>query len=182
MASQGHQSKRQGGRTVRQTNLDIYGHAPLEWPRAERALEAAEGEDVTYWLATVRPDGRPHVAGVGALWLDGKLYFVSGPGTRKSRNLAERPDCSVSVRLKGLDLVLEGTAARVTDRPTLERVAARYAAQGWPASVDGDAFTAPYSAPSAGPPPWNLYVVTLRTAFGVAGEEPHGATRWDFAA
>ena len=39
-------------------------------------------------MATVRPDGRPHSAGVGAVWVDGALYFVSGPGTLKSRNLA----------------------------------------------------------------------------------------------
>ena len=45
---------------------------------------------------------------------------------------------------------------------------------------EGDAFTAPYSAPSAGPPPWHLYRFTFHTAVGVAGEEPHGATRWRF--
>jgi hypothetical protein len=50
----------------------------------------------------------------------------------------------------------------------------------WAAEVEGDAFTAPFSAPSAGPPPWNLYYFTLRTAFGVASAEPHGATRWRF--
>ena len=74
----------------------------------------------------------------------------------------------------------EGEATRVTDGPTLERLAALYRAQGWPAEVEGDAFTAPYSAPSAGPPPWHLYRFTFHTAVGVAGEEPHGATRWRF--
>jgi hypothetical protein len=38
----------------------------------------------------------------------------------------------------------------------------------------------PYSAPSAGPPPWDLYEFTPTTAFGVATAEPHGATRWHF--
>jgi hypothetical protein len=162
------------------TNLDIYGHPPLPWSRAEQALEAATGQDFTYFLATVRPDGRPHVAGVGALWVDGKFYIVSGAGTRKSRNLAERPDCVISVKLTGLDLVVEGTAAKVTDDPTLQRLAKLYDAQGWPATVKDGAFVAPYSAPSAGPPPWDLYEFTPRTAFGVAGAEPHGATRWRF--
>ena len=74
-----------------------------------------------------------------------------------------------------------GEATRVTDGPTLERLAALYRAQGWPAEVEGDAFTAPYSAPSAGPPPWHLYRFAFHTAFAVAGEEPHGATRWRFA-
>jgi hypothetical protein len=59
-------------------------------------------------------------------------------------------------------------------------VAAVYRAGGWPATVDGDAFTAAFSAPSAGPPPWYLYRLALRTAIGVAGADPHGATRWDF--
>ena len=41
--------------------------------------------------------------------------------------------------------------------------------------------TAPYSAPSAGRPPWHLYRVTVHTAFGVATAEPHGTSRWRFA-
>ncbi len=75
-------------------NLDIYGNAVIPWSRALEALEAPPtkpgepGGPKTYWLGTSRPDQRPHVAGVGALWVDGKFYFVSGPGTRKSRNLA----------------------------------------------------------------------------------------------
>lgn len=165
---------------MEQTNLDIYGHAALPWSRAEEALAAVEGQDITHFLATVRPDGRPHVAGVGALWVDGKFYFVSGAGTRKSRNLAERAECVISVKLPGLDLVVEGSASKVTDAATLQRLAERYAAQGWPASVKDGAFTAPYSAPSAGPPPWDLYAFTPETAFGVAGAEPYGATRWRF--
>jgi hypothetical protein len=117
---------------------------------------------------------------VGALWIDGKFYFTSGDGTRKSRNLAENPTCVISVALPTLDLVIEGKAATVTDEATLQHLAERYAAQGWPASVGEGAITAAYSAPSAGPPPWNLYVVTPITAFGVATAEPYGATRWRF--
>ncbi|RDI65502.1 pyridoxamine 5'-phosphate oxidase family protein [Nocardia pseudobrasiliensis] len=163
------------------TNLDIYGHDPLPWSRARDALDgfAAEpGKPV--FLSTCRPDGRPHTAGVGALWLDGGVYIVSGPSTRKSRNLAVNPACTVTFSLPGLDLVIEGDAAVVTDTPTLERIAARYRELGWPVEVDGRAFTAPYSAPSAGTPPWQLYFVTPRAAVGVASAEPHGATRWHF--
>jgi hypothetical protein len=159
-------------------NLDIYGAAPIPWSRALKQLEAGAGG--TYWLATTKPDGRPHVAAVGALWIDGKIYFVSGTRTRKGRNLAANPDCVFSVSLTGIDLVVEGSAVRITDRPTLLRLAKKYADQGWPASVSGDALTAEYSAPSAGPPPWNLYVVRPTTAFGVATVEPSGATRWQF--
>jgi Pyridoxamine 5'-phosphate oxidase len=163
-------------------NLDRYGSAELPWSRPRDILVSdTPVADLTFFVATVRPDGRSHSAGVGATWVDGALYFTSGPGTLKSRNLAVNPACSVSVRLRGIDLVLEGEAHRVTDAAALERLAAVYRTGGWPASVEGDALTAPYSAPSAGPAPWYLYRLTLRTAVGVAGAEPHGATRWDFA-
>jgi hypothetical protein len=166
---------------VDQTNLDIYGHPPIPWSRAEQQLEeAVGGMGAHFFLATVRPDGRPHVAGIGALWVDGKFYIVSGPETRKSRNLAEHTDCVICVALPDLDLVVEGTAVKVTDEPTLQRLAGLYNAQGWPAKVEDGAFTAPYSAPSAGPPPWSLYEFTPKTAFGVASAAPHGATRWRF--
>jgi hypothetical protein len=171
---------------MEQKNLDIYGNEAIPWSRALEALEAAPtkpgepGGPKTYWLATVRPDKRPHVAGVGALWVDGKFYFTSGPGTRKSKNLAKNPNCVMSVALSGIDLVVEGSARMVTDEPTLRRLAKLYAAQGWPASVSDGALTAEFSAPSAGPPPWNLYVMTPSTAFGVASVEPFGATRWRF--
>jgi hypothetical protein len=134
----------------------------------------------SFFLGTTRPDGRPHVAAVGALWVDGDFYIVSGAETRKSRNLASNPACTIAVGLEGIDLALEGEALRVTDRPTLERVAALYREGGWPAEVEGDAFTAPYSAPSAGPPPWQVYRFTFHTAFGGATAEPYGATRWRF--
>ena len=128
------------------TNLDRYGNPALPWSRA-RDLLAVPSETDRYFLGTVGPDGRPHAAGVGALWCDGDLYVVSGPGTRKSRHLAANPACTISVGLRGLDLVLEGAATRVADGPTLERLAALYREQGWAAEVEGDASTAPYSAP-----------------------------------
>ena len=166
------------------TNLDAYGHDALPWSRAERQLQVSVAKDLTHFLTTVRADGQPHVAGIGALWIDGRFYFTSGDGTRKSRDLAERDACVIAVKLPDLDLVVEGTATRVTDKPTLDRLAKAFEAQGWPATVDEaeTALTAPYSAPSAGPAPWSLYEFTPSRAFGVATAEPHGATRWDFAA
>ena len=164
---------------MQQTNLDIYGAEPIPWSRALDQLRDDSTRKTT-WLATTRPDGRPHVAAVGALWLDDRFYFTSGAGTRKSRDLAANPNCVLSVALPNLDLVVEGAATQVSDDATLQRLAQRYAAQGWPARVADGALTAPYSAPSAGPPPWYLYVLTPSTAFGVATAEPHGATRWRF--
>lgn len=163
------------------TNLDRYGHAELPWSRARDLLAADPPQTKSsFFLSTTRPDGSPHVAGIGALLVAGEIYIVSGPTTRKSRDLAANPACSLAVGLEGMDLVLDGAAARVTDRPTLETVAAAYREAGWPAEVEGDAFTAPYSAPSAGPPPWHVYRFTLHSAVGVAGAEPPGATRWRF--
>jgi pyridoxamine 5'-phosphate oxidase-like protein len=159
------------------TYLDRYGSSPLPWSRAHDPLAA--GGHMSF-LGTTRPDGRPHAAGVGVVWLDGDVYFTSGPGTRKARNLQASPACTMSVRVEGLDVVLEGEAHRVTDPATLESIASLYREGGWPAEVDGDALTAPYSAPSAGPPPWHVCRFAFHTAFGVATAEPFGATRWGF--
>ncbi len=161
-------------------NLDIYGSKPLEWSRARDRLDRLGESHTSFWLGTVGPDGTPHAAAVGAVWFDGDIYLVSGPTTRKSRDLAKRPSCTVSVALPGLDLTLRGKATRVTDGRTLERVAAHYRSVGWPVTVERDTFTAPYSAPSAGRPPYYLYRFVFDTAYGVASEEPHGATRWRF--
>jgi hypothetical protein len=161
-------------------NLDIYGDAPIPWTRARDALAARHGPGVTFFLGTVRPDATPHSAGIGAIWADDTLWFVTGPRTRKAHNLAANPACTIAARLPGIDVVLEGHAERVTDAGTLERLAASYREAGWPAEVEGDTFTAPYSAPSAGPPPWHLYRFVFHTAFGVATAEPHGASRWRF--
>jgi hypothetical protein len=163
------------------TNLDRYGSPALPWSRPRDLLAAhTPPPSATFFLGTVGPDGRPHSAGVGALWLDNVLYFTSSPMARKARNLAANPACTISASLEGIDLVLEGEAIRVTDPPTLEAAADRYREGGWPAEVAGEVFTAPYSAPSAGPPPWHLYRLNFHTAFGVATAEPNGATRWRF--
>ena len=164
---------------MQQKNLDIYGNAPIPWSRVLAQLESRD-EHNTCWLATAAPDGRPHIAGVGALWLDGKMYFTSGPATTKTRNLSHNPACAISMSLADVDVVIEGNAVRVTDVSTLALLAERYAAQGWPARVSGGALTAPYSAPSAGPPPWYLYAIMPQSAVAVATKEPNGATRWRF--
>ena len=164
-----------------QKNLaDLYDLDPIPWSRALAALESNEPKERTPFLATTRPDGRPHLAGVGAVWQDDKVYFVTGAGTRKGRNIAHNAECAISMSLPGIDLVIEGRARRVIDDATLHRLAERYAAEGWPATVKDGSFTHEYSAPSAGPPPWDLYELAPRTVFGVMSAEPGGATRWRF--
>ena len=49
-------------------NLDIHGSAPIPWSRPLEQLRAFEaGPGASTWLATTRPDVRPHLAGIGAL-------------------------------------------------------------------------------------------------------------------
>jgi nitroimidazol reductase NimA-like FMN-containing flavoprotein (pyridoxamine 5'-phosphate oxidase superfamily) len=169
-------------RLISTRNLDRYGSDALPWSRAHDHLASniPDQNTVTY-LNTTNPDGRPHSVGIGAVWYDGDMYFTSNLETRKSRNLAENPYATITTRLPDMDLVLEGKATLVSDPETLEALAAVYRKGGWPAQVEGDALTAPCSAPSAGPPPWYLYRMPIDTAYGVATAEPYGATRWDFA-
>jgi hypothetical protein len=107
----------------------------------------------TTWLSTVNEDGSPHVTVVGALWLDGAFWFQTGTGT--GRNVARDRRCSVAVSVRDADVVIEGDAIRVTDPGAVARVAKAWADSGWPAEPDGSGsgITAPFNAPSQGPPP-----------------------------
>lgn len=132
------------------------------------------------WLTTINPDGGPHVTAVGALWAEGSFWFQTGADTRKGRNLDRDGRCALSVATDEFDLVVEGSASRISDPTTVAAMAARWAAGEWPVRVDdsGQALTAEFSAPSAGPPPWYVYRLDTRTMTAVATVEPGGATRW----
>jgi hypothetical protein len=155
------------------------GATTLEpWARAQAILEAVTA---TYWLATVRPDGAPHVRPVLAVWVDGGLYFCTGANTRKARNLDLDPRCVVTVEQEPLDLVLEGMAVKVGDAPTLRRVAATYArVYGWRVTVRDGAFHDTEGAPTAGPPPYDVYETAPTAAFGFGIDETFASTRWRF--
>ena len=153
---------------------------PLPWKRARDLLDAGALAEAASFLGTVRPDGRPHSARIGAAWYDGSVYFQTGQQTRKARNLEVNAACTLSTSLTGIDLVFEGLAERITDGPTLEAIAAVWREGGWAAEVSRDGIVAPYNAPGTGPPPWRVYRVAARTVFGVATAEPYGATRWQF--
>ena len=94
----------------------------LSWGYVEERMSAARN----YWVATTRPDGRPHVTPVWGLWVDGTFYFGGTPHSRKARNLAENPNVVVHLESGDDVVVLEGTAEVVKDPdPALsERVAA----------------------------------------------------------
>jgi PPOX class probable F420-dependent enzyme len=176
---------------MKATNLaDLYDSPLVDWTRIatrlgqglDQAPQTGGPNRHTCWLATINPDGSPHVTAVGALWIDGTFWFETGGGTRKGRNLARDPRCTLSVAADDFDLVVEGTAGRVTDLETVALMAARWRDAGWPAQVDesGSALTAEFSAPSAGPPPWFVYRITTISATALLTVEPGGATRWRF--
>ena len=171
------------------TNLaDRYGLPPMEWAGIEARLgrgisqvpDTGGPNRHTCWLTTINSDGSPHVTGIGALWAEGAFWFETGARTRKGRNIARDPRCVLSLATHDFDLVVEGTAALITDPPTVAARAANWADEGWPARVDdtGTALTADFSAPSAGPPPWHVYRITAQTITALATVAPGGATRW----
>lgn len=171
------------------TNLaELYDLPLVDWARVVARLAGPEGlagtesPDHRSWLATTNADGSPHLTGLGPLWVDGLFYFTTGETTRKGRNLARDPRCTLGVSTTDFDLAVEGDAAVVLDPEVVADLATRWAADGWPARADdsGVALTAEYSAPSAGPPPWRVYRLTPRQATVVMTAEPGGATRWRF--
>ena len=166
------------------------GGAP--WVTAEERLENPE-KPRTYWLATMRDDGRPHVMPIIGMWMDGALYFVSGERTRKARNLAREPRCTVvtgSTTLPSLDLIVDGVAAMVTDEAELDRVTEAYRSRmEWPLEVRDGRIHGP-NAPTAGPPPYAVWRITPSMVIGLPGmtgmeqfapEELPRPTRWDFS-
>ena len=79
-------------------------------------------------------------------------------------------------------LQAEGDAARVTEPGAVARIAKAWADNGWPAEPDesGSGITAPFNAPSQGPPPWHVYRIEPRSATVVSATEPGGLTRFRF--
>ena len=101
-----------------QNLADLYELPALDWSSVTDRLDAgcdqapgSGGPDRhTTWLTTIDPDGSPHVTGVGSLWGDGCFWFETGQSTRKGRNLARDPRCTVAIATQDFDLVVEGTA------------------------------------------------------------------------
>jgi hypothetical protein len=150
----------------------------VEWSQARAELARAE----IYWLSTVRPDGRPHVTPVLAIWLEGALYFCTGPDERKTRNLSENRHCVLTTGqniLDGLDLVIEGNAEATNDPAELGRVADTYESKYGPhfAAPDGtwsglgDAIRQAQAL---------VYRVAPMTAFGFGKGKTFSQTRWGF--
>jgi hypothetical protein len=133
------------------------------------------------WLTTINEDGTPHVTPVGAVWIDGTFWFQTGD-TKKRRNVERDGRCSVALSILGADVVIDGIAERVTDPDAVAKAAKAWADGGWPAEPDesGTGITAPFNAPTQGPPPWHVYRIDPRSALICMGEEPGGLTRVNF--
>jgi nitroimidazol reductase NimA-like FMN-containing flavoprotein (pyridoxamine 5'-phosphate oxidase superfamily) len=152
---------------------------PTPWAEGREHLEKAE----VSWLTTVRPDGRPHVTPLLSVWLDGALYFSTGPDERKAKNLAHNPYCVLTTGRNtlddGIDLVVEGEAEKVSDESELRSVADTYE------SKYGAHFTAPEGT-------WSglgdairggdvlVYRVAPAMAFGFGKGKQFSQTRWRF--
>ena len=160
------------------------------WATAEERLaNPAPGQ--TSWLATVRPDGSPHLMPIIAFWFDDAFHFVVGEGTRKGRNLAADGRCSIatgSMTLPSLDLVVEGHAEPLEDEAAVARIAEMLRGNNWPLEARGDRVYGP-NAPTAGPPPYSIYRMVPSKVFGLPGMfgmEQTGPdnlpkpTRWEF--
>jgi nitroimidazol reductase NimA-like FMN-containing flavoprotein (pyridoxamine 5'-phosphate oxidase superfamily) len=108
--------------TLDQWNSDSDA-VPAGWEETLRVLETAE----LFWISTVRSDGRPHVTPLVAVWLDDSLHFHTGADEQKFANLRANPHVVLTTGCnqwdRGLDVVVEGEAVRVTDDTTLERLA-----------------------------------------------------------
>ena len=152
---------------------------PMPWEEAQRRIDEA----FSCWLTTVGPASDPHPRPVLVVWVDGFLHTSSGVGTQKSKHLADRHRCALSTTTEGMDVVVEADAVRVTDPEELERVRLAYAEKhGWPVTVVDGAFDAPYGAPSAGPPPYLVFRLEPRLAYGFGTDETWAprTTRWRF--
>ena len=144
------------------------GSGLLPWGEAERRLTVSHD----YWVATTRPDGSPHVMPVWGVWLDDRLWFSSGRRSRKSRNLAADPHCTVTTDDARDPVVVDGLAARLTDRAAIEvfveAVNAKYG--------DGS-ITVEFQDPEVN----GTYAVRPERVIAISGADFTGSpTRWRF--
>ena len=157
------------------------GAAPTGWSEARTHLQAAP----VFWVSTVRPDGRPHVTPLLAVWLDDALYFCTGASERKAKNLERNRHCILMTGCNafdhGLDLVVEGDAARVSDDATLGRIAEAYVSKygaDWRFTVrDGSFF---HQGAREGAEPVLVFAVAPVKALGFRKGEEFSQTRWRF--
>jgi hypothetical protein len=97
----------------------------LPWSWAEERLTQSQN----YWLSTVRPDGLPHLMAVWCVWWQGALWFSTGHRSRKARNLAAQPRCSISTERADEPVIVEGLAVNITDSTHIAQMGSVYSAK-----------------------------------------------------
>jgi nitroimidazol reductase NimA-like FMN-containing flavoprotein (pyridoxamine 5'-phosphate oxidase superfamily) len=150
------------------------------WAATEAVLDGAQ----LSWITTVRADGRPHVTPLVAVWLDGAVHFTTGPGEQKALNLAANPDVVMTTGCntwdRGLDVVVEGRAERVTDAATLDRLAAAWRTK-WDGSWEFEPVEGGFANDHGGPDDGPVHVYAVRPAKVLAfGKSPFSHTRHVF--
>ena len=85
----------------------------LAWSDVEKRLVAA----LHYWLATVRPDGRPHVVPRWGVWLHGRFWYDGAPTTRHARNLGANPACTLNLENGAEAVIVEGSSVSTRADP-----------------------------------------------------------------
>jgi len=110
----------------------------LDWAHIDGRMR----ESKNYWVATTRPNGRPHVMPTWAVWHDNRLYFDGSPETRRMRNIAENPHVAVHLEDGTQAVIVEGVA-RLVGQPSrelgeklAELYGAKYAALGYAPEPD----------------------------------------------
>ena len=149
--------------------LPVGGEGLRAWEWAERRLAASHN----YWLATVRPDARPHLMIVWGLWLDRVFFFSTGRQSRKARNLALNASCVVATEAAESAVVVEGTASEVIDIALRKRLLALYQQK---YKYDMSAMEADILSLKE-----PIYAIRPSTAFGLDEKGTlNTATRWSF--
>lgn len=142
----------------------------LPWAWARQRLEAAR----SYWVATSRPDGRPHCRPIWGVWLADGFWFSTGSLAR--HNLVANPQITVHLDSGTEVVIVEGVATAVTGANRLREFLTIYNTKyDWDmvATEEGVAD----SAGAAGP----AYNVRPHVVFGWA-TDLRTATRWPFPA
>jgi len=148
------------------------------WEETRRVLETAE----LFWISTVRDDGRPHVTPIVAAWADDAVWFSTGADEQKFANLCSNPHVVLTTGCnrwdKGLDVVVEGTAVRVTDDAVLSRIARAFTAKWdgrWQFTARDGAFRGADGSGEA-----MVFSVAPVKVFAHAKGDPFGATKHSF--
>ena len=137
------------------------GAGLLPWSFVEERMETSRN----YWIASTRPDGRPHAAPVWGIWHLGDFYFSTGDASRKSRNLARNPTVGVHLESGDEAVILEGEVIAIRADDLLK-------------SLD-KVYKAKYGVSMTGP--GSVYRLNAQRAFAWREKDfPESATRWIF--